>query len=330
MIYIVFDTNTLYNSSTNYSDFSFGKNLDLIMNFLQEENLTNECSLLIPQIVIDELKQQQKEHFLEDHSKIDELLKKQGDLCEVKWNIEISEYEEYIDHKIKNLVKHYEIVVAKACSEKSFDKILCKALKKEPPFEGVEKKSDKGFKDAVIWQSLIEFSIQAGGSYIFYTNDNIFLNNKRYLCKEFDTSEYRKIEFLKNIDEIQQYILKELELNSTLNKYFERITDIKDSKCLDIFFNGMESFPDLFIVDGEVFHLRMINYDLKNIRMPSLRENESLIHVDAEIGVFDDLSEIFCVLFELTVTKINDKWKVSTYELISKDNKFTNMAIDIE
>lgn len=70
MIYIVFDTNMLYNSAVNYSDFSFNKNIDLVIDFLKKEKLTDKCSILIPKVVINELKQQQKERFFEDYNKI--------------------------------------------------------------------------------------------------------------------------------------------------------------------------------------------------------------------------------------------------------------------
>lgn len=195
MIYIIFDTNILYNSSSNYSDFSFNKNMDLLIDFLVEEKLTDKCKILIPKVVIDELKQQQKERFVEDYNKIQDLVQRQGDLCNVVWNIDIDKYERYIEQKIENYIVQKNVEIIDVCSEKAFKKILDKALKKNPPFEGIEKRSDKGFKDAVIRYSLIEFSVQYGGSYVFYTNDKIFLNNKKYLSEDFGENKYRKVFF---------------------------------------------------------------------------------------------------------------------------------------
>lgn len=104
MIYIIFDTNILYNSPSNYCDFSFDKNIDLLIDFLKEEKLTDKCSILIPKVVIDELKQQQKERFIEDYNKIQVLVKRQGDLCNVVWNINIDKYERYIEQKIEDYI----------------------------------------------------------------------------------------------------------------------------------------------------------------------------------------------------------------------------------
>lgn len=330
MIYIVFDTNMLYNSDTKYDDFSFNKNINLFIDFLKDEELTDKCSILIPKVVIDELKQQQKEHFCEDYKKLQDLLSRQGDLCNVVWNIDIDKYDSYIESKIENYIVQKKIEIIDVCSEKAFKGILEKALKKNPPFEGVEKKSDKGFKDAVIWHSLIEYSIQYGGSYIFYTNDKIFLDNKKYLREDFVENKYRKIEFFNNIDNVRKYILEELKLNTVLDKYYERIYDIKSSGCLDKFFNMMEVYPDLFIVDGKTYHMRMINYDLKNISMPSLIEKQSLVYVDSEIGIYEDQSQFFYIAFELMVTKTDDGWGVTSYNLVSKDNEFNDIEITME
>lgn len=38
-----------------------------------------------------------------------------------------------------------------------FDSIVDRAFEKKPPFEGKDKKSDKGFKDALLWESIFEF-----------------------------------------------------------------------------------------------------------------------------------------------------------------------------
>lgn len=328
MIYIVFDTNILYNSAVNYCDFSMDKNIDLVIDFLKAEGLTEKCSLLIPQVVIDELKQQQKEGFFEDYNKMQNLLKLQGDLCKIVWNIDIDKYEEYLDKKIKSYLTQKNVTIIDVCSEKSFKKIFEKAIKKNPPFEGKDKKSDKGFKDAVIWHSLIEYSIQYGGTYIFFTNDNIFLTNKEYLSNDFGENNYRKVNFLNSIDEIRKFILEELKLNTALDKYYERVNDIKSSKCLDRFFNEIEVFPDLFIVDGVDYHLRMVNYNLNSIRMPGLSDEQSLIQVDSEIGIFEDQWQIFNIIFELIITKTDNGWKVSEYKLISKDNQFSNIEME--
>ena len=87
------------------------------------------------------------------------------------------------------------------------------------------------------------------------------MDNKEYLSKDFEETEYRKVKFFQTTDEIRAYILKELEWNFILDVYFEILQEIKLSGCLDKFLNEIESFPDLFIVGEKTYYLRMVNYD---------------------------------------------------------------------
>lgn len=41
-----------------------------------------------------------------------------------------------------------------------FESIVNRAFSKLPPFEGKDKKSDKGFKDAFVWESVLEFALK--------------------------------------------------------------------------------------------------------------------------------------------------------------------------
>lgn len=76
--------------------------------------------------------------------------------------------------------------------------------------------------------------------------------------------------------------------------------------------------------------MRMVNYDLKSISMIGSLEKQSLIHVDSEIGIYEDQSQIFYVTFELIVTKTDDGWRVSEYNVFSKNNEFNDIEITME
>ena len=62
--------------------------------------------------------------------------------------------------------------------------------------------------------------------------------------------------------------------------------------------------------------------------MPSMMEDKSLIHVDAQIGICEDLSIKFYVIFELKVIKYEGNWEVVRYTLISKSSEFNNITIE--
>lgn len=59
-----------------------------------------------------------------------------------------------------------------------------RAFSKLPPFGGKEKNSDKGFKDVLIWESILEFTAQhENANIIFYTKDKGY---KDVLVDEFE------------------------------------------------------------------------------------------------------------------------------------------------
>ena len=48
-----------------------------------------------------------------------------------------------------------------------WNRIIDKAIRKEAPFEGMEGKADKGFKDTLIFFSMIDYARKNKGSYYF-------------------------------------------------------------------------------------------------------------------------------------------------------------------
>ena len=71
-------------------------------------------------------------------------------------------------------------------SETRYQSIVKRAFDKQPPFEGRDKKSDKGFKDALLWESILEFvALHDTAKIIYYSKDNVF---GEYLENEFSTA----------------------------------------------------------------------------------------------------------------------------------------------
>lgn len=68
-------------------------------------------------------------------------------------------------------------------SDRRFKGIVRRAFDKAPPFGGKEKNSDKGFKDVLLWESILEFVLlHPHADILFYTKDNGF---KEILINEF-------------------------------------------------------------------------------------------------------------------------------------------------
>jgi ribosome-associated protein YbcJ (S4-like RNA binding protein) len=98
----------------------------------------------------------------------------------------------YQEFFVDNIIKF-------SANENSLNLIMDRVLKKIPPFSTAENASDKGFKDTLIWLSLLEFFKEKGGdNVIFVTDDKVFRNNSDELCKEFAIYTGKKIEIKEN------------------------------------------------------------------------------------------------------------------------------------
>lgn len=67
-----------------------------------------------------------------------------------------------------------------------FSEVLDRAYKKLPPFSNANNASDKGFKDSLIWISMLSYFKESGeNTVILVSSDNGFKDNADTLCKEF-------------------------------------------------------------------------------------------------------------------------------------------------
>ena len=65
--------------------------------------------------------------------------------------------------------------------------VIDRANKRIPPFSPAKDASDKGFKDCLLWISLLEYFKSNGESeVVFVTDDGGFKNNAEFLCDEFN------------------------------------------------------------------------------------------------------------------------------------------------
>lgn len=82
---------------------------------------------------------------------------------------------------------------------KTFDEILNRVYQKKPPFISADGASDKGFKDSLIWYSLLGFFKKKGEDHIvFVTSDKNFRNQEADLCVEFNEITGKVIEIKDN------------------------------------------------------------------------------------------------------------------------------------
>lgn len=180
--FVVFDTNILfkqYNKRGNFKEFSFNSTFQNVIDMVNEFDIYEHVSLIIPDVVWNEMLEQEiknhNEKLIEFKEKVDKY-----EFPEVKIKIDNINYRNYLETRIseykKSIQKNVNKIIGLPLPTKNrYDSIVGRAFAKKPPFEGKDKKSDKGFKDALLWESILEFAqSNDGANLVFYTNDKIF------------------------------------------------------------------------------------------------------------------------------------------------------------
>lgn len=156
MICIFLDTNILHSKSTDFTKARFAEKLEELIGEIEVNDLYTYVKLVIPQLVISELRKQQ----------IDDCSNTVKDLRKTKVTSQVIElpknYEEICDKVFNNTLDglHNGIVkvdIAPYPPNEALQVLIQRVISKLPPFEGKDKESDKGFKDALIWESLLDY-----------------------------------------------------------------------------------------------------------------------------------------------------------------------------
>ena len=170
----VFDTNFIVQT----------KELDKVIS-----DLSDRFTVYITQVSIDERIAQQCRELKNRFDEVALLAERNSDIADIKLKTT------YVSKKAahqKLLQKKYESVfpgkiIPFSKNGEMLSSILERANYKKPPFLSDEKASDKGFKDALLWQSLLLFFKNGGESEVlFLTDDNGFIKNTDRLCSEFN------------------------------------------------------------------------------------------------------------------------------------------------
>ena len=183
MIDVFIDTNILHSRNEQLDKALFVEKLKEIIGEIEINDIYTEIKILLPRMVLNELYQQQLEMF-------DDLNKRLENVSMPNMQYDrVFNYGEYLETTFKKAITELKqgIVAVEVVDFPASDRlnsIISRAIKKEPPFEGKEKHSDKGFKDVLIWESIKEYKEKhINDTIVFYCNDNLLASNA--LRKEF-------------------------------------------------------------------------------------------------------------------------------------------------
>lgn len=219
-IAVVFDTNFII---------SHIRDLKEINKKLREQNYTP----FITQISINERVSQKYIKLRSEYEKLDKLKEEFIKLAEIK---ELQDFDEKFKIEEDNTLKGYKTefpneIIAFSPNKYTLESIMERVYKKLPPF--VEGESDRGFKDTLLWFSLLDyFSESPYSEIIFITDDKGFGNGKSTdkLCSEFENKTRKKISIHKN--KYYLHLIGENEIeskNEDVVVVYDKIT-LNDSK----------------------------------------------------------------------------------------------------
>lgn len=241
MISILIDTNILYSKSNNLLEIRFIRELQNIIDEIQINDIYTEVKIILPRVVVYELLEQQKELF-------DEWMTKLSSLQMPNLRIDREyDYDKYLKEKYTeemNALKKQlvDIEIQDFPNDNTLPLIIERALRKTAPFEGKNKKSDKGFKDVIIWETLKSYKKNhIGDCMILYCNDNLLLDN--ILCEEYQ-NEFRD----------KLFVAKKGELNNCLEQILKKhmvrtFSENLEAKIKILLSEDNEFFYDWYIQD---------------------------------------------------------------------------------
>ena len=304
MVYcLIFDTNALfqaYEKKADFTSFSFNATFENVIDMINQLDIYNQITVVIPSVVWNEMEKQ----IIEKHDESllcykNTITKKLFPEYSIQENPAIN-YPEYIKTKIveykeeisKGLNKVIEMPIA---SNDRFESIINRAFGKLPPFEGKDKRSDKGFKDALLWESVLEFALKHPKSkIIYYSKDNAFgdfllgefmeniMDSSLSICKNESEVKTQLEMWAKEIDKYSYQPIEEYEENKEVvdwlnsKDFFVQITD----RDFDIVEKGR-------LITSTVAHL--INID--NIEALNSDENAIEYYIEVTLQFVYELKD---------------------------------------
>lgn len=216
MIYIVPDSNFLHISfdksrTITYSHFGFNQPFDELISLRDLDTCNDMIQILMSEIVLRELVEQKVIQYEKDVDAYNMLALRMGKLKEEFDSV--SSYREEALKQAKEFLDTKSVNIIPVCDKMYWNCIIDKAIRKEAPFEGMEGKADKGFKDTLIFFSMIDYARKNKGSYYFVSKDRIFSGKIKNgsvnrLQQEFFDWSGSSFHVVADIDELKRRIVR--------------------------------------------------------------------------------------------------------------------------
>lgn len=272
---VIFDTNIIRNAEA--TNFLGGRN--------ELERFADVADIVIPDIVIQEIKRQKRKNLQSNKQKF--LVNPFHNLLQIdETNTNAFDIDDYIDKLVKEEDFVYEVIDIK--DNNILPKIKELAINKKPPFEGKDG-TDKGFKDALLYFSVLEYLQEIPNKSVFVcvkdgrlkealdAHQNIIVVESYDEFKAKSISQYYDDYFIQQVE-------KELSIEISQENIIEHWTNFDDNQVVLI---NLEDEKYLIEVDsGEI--VNSANKNQFSGYLPALIGSTSFNKTDKAI---DDLEE---------------------------------------
>lgn len=220
---IVFDSNIVFCNEENQLDKVFNSRIKEVFDFLKSNKVTT-VSLCVPKLVFDERVTQRvaqvENQFLKMNSALRNL--KIFGIINIKEKaFKKEKFQKKINENALKTIKRYKIKEIPTANIEQ-EVLMQRALQKTAPFYG-RGKGDKGFKDTLMWLSLLkDAKNKQGCNYILFTNDESGFDQE--ICeKEF--KEYSSADFfvIKEFSVLKVFLDEKLKLDLELKELYRNI-----------------------------------------------------------------------------------------------------------
>lgn len=291
---IVFDTNALRSTEAGqvaYRFFAFGKPFQLIEEYINTNNLNEYIHLAIPSWAIEELKDQKNRQYLEDvekHKEVTERLFGLPSFQKIPFPQEEFDCRAYIQEKAEEFLATKQLKkldIKEELASTVLKSMMSRVLKEEKfkkPFAHSGKYKDAGFKDNIVWESLMHYDdVEAYDKFIFITKDTDYGNCQN----EFKEKWNKHIITLKDENSVKAEILKDYELyinerviyDYTHTEYFlNYLNDELKQKSEIVTETGM----------GKIENFKINEPSVNIERMPPSEEEDEYILVHSSTIIF--------------------------------------------
>jgi hypothetical protein len=333
---IVFDTNVLYvpyKDRADFTQFYFNSTFKNIVDKVEELDLYDNVKVGVPAVVWEEMIKQKCESYYE---KIKDI-KTKTDKFQFPFHkfVQIEaeeEYKEFLNKQMafyrenlgKRLVKLIDIELP---SSSRFESIVKRAFEKRPPFTGNNGSSDKGFKDALLWESILEFKdANKVTDILLYSDEKLFCSE---LVDELNSLWIdSNIKIFSKSDEDK--LVKELEAIAIMNDQYVLIEDTQDELDHIKTWIYSESFKESVLRVQEKFDVVNKFTRIIDIEVEEIYDIEEL---DTENEFLKDLKISLCMKITYRIldkNEITEKYDLTIYGNIVDGLEYEIDDIEIE